>query len=732
MNDPPVPPERQTFISTSTPVETDPDTVQVEGVLERIVFESPESGFIVGRLSIPDQTELLTFVGAMLAVSPGDTVRLWGKWEDHPKHGRQLRVLRFETILPSTVDGIERYLGSGLVPGIGRTMAKRIVDKFGVETLRVIDETPHRLRAVEGIGAKRARQIREAWREQRAVQSIMIFLQGHGVPVGQAVRIYKRYGDRAIAVLRDNPYRLATDIAGIAFKSADAIAAELGMARDAPQRLVAGCRYCLDEAAGEGHVYLPRDALIQRAAEILSVDAALVEQTLAAGAAAGDLCGDPDRVYLPRFHQAEVGAAELLRKLRDAPMPEIPIQVERAVEWVEKTKQIKLSPEQRDVIRTAINAKVMVITGGPGAGKTTVLNSLLEILAVKGVSMLLAAPTGRAAKRMENATGRPAATLHRLLEFSPKTGRFTRDPERPLDTDLLVIDESSMLDILLFHNTLRALPPEARLILVGDVDQLPSVGPGNVLLDVISSNIAPTVWLRTVFRQAAQSGIIRNAHRINRGEQPEFNTDDFFFVERTDPAQARETVVELAARRIPRKFRLDPKRDIQVLAPMHRGEAGVSALNDALRAALNPDAPTIERRPFGLGDKVMQLRNNYELDVFNGDVGIIVKNDAEMKEIEVAFDDRRVIYPYALLDELAPAYAGTVHKAQGSEYPAIVMPLLPQHYVMLQRNIVYTGVTRASRLVIIVGHPRALARAIANTHVTRRFTALSERLQGLL
>ena len=702
----------------------------VEGVVDRIVYESAETGFFVARLRDKTSRELVTFVGNLAAVSAGETIRIWGRWVNDPKFGRQLRMERYETILPSTVHGIEKYLGSGLIPGIGREFAKRLVKAFGVDTLRVISEEPKRLQSVEGIGRKRASQIRESWERQRAIQSIMLFLQGHGIGVSQAVRIYKRYGDKAVAVLRENPYRLAQDISGIAFRSADKIAEQLGVARNAPQRIEAGLLYLLDRAGDSGHVFERAENLVQSAGELLGIDegANVFAAAFAALESRGQIVREEEAIFLERLWQAESDSARRLKRLIATPGEKVSIKTEKAIEWVEKTRKIKLSDEQREAIRTAIQAKVLVITGGPGTGKTTVLNGILAIFHAKDVSMELAAPTGRAAKRMEAATGREARTIHRLLEYSPKEGGFQRNEAKPLSTELVVIDEASMVDITLMHSLLRAIPRHARLILVGDVDQLPSVGPGNVLMDVIASQAVPVVWLKTVFRQAAQSGIIANAHRINKGQQPEFNTDDFFFVERKDPVKAMETVVQLVTERMPAKFGLDPKRDIQVLAPMRRGEAGVTRLNETLQAALNPGGSRIERHPFGLGDKVMQLSNNYELDVFNGDVGIVTTVDDELREAQITYDDRVVMYGFDDLDEVGLAYASTVHKAQGSEYPAVVMPMLTEHYLLLQRNILYTGVTRASKLVVIVGDRKAVGLAVRNIRQTQRNTRLADRL----
>lgn len=721
---------RQLTLRDTSPPTDNAESAEVCGVVERIVFESDDTGFLVGRLSAEGQPGLTTFVGNGLAVSPGETVRLWGRWVEDKRFGPQLRVERYETVMPSTAAAIEKYLGSGLVSGIGPTYAKRLVDAFGVETLRVIGEEPERLREVPGIGRKRAKQIRDAWAEQRSIQSIMLFLQGHGIGLSQAVRIYKRYGDNAVAVLRENPYRLARDVAGIGFAKADKIAGEMGIAKDSDKRAEAGLLYVLDQAGGEGHVYLPEKDLFSRAADLLEREAASLEDPLAALVDAEAAVREDGRVYSPPLHAAETGCARLLARLMRVPLPKVPIDVPRAIAWIEKTGGFALSEEQREAVRTAIASKVMVITGGPGTGKTTVLNGLLDVLDKKQLTLALAAPTGRAAKRMEAATGRPAQTVHRLLEFSPKHGGFTRHEGNPLETDLVVVDESSMLDIHLAHSLLKAMPPEARLVFVGDVDQLPSVGPGNVLMDLIASQALPVVWLKTVFRQAAESGIVSNAHRINHGDMPEYNTKDFFFVDRDEPARVLDTIVEVVHERIPAKFRMDPRRDVQVLAPMHRGDAGVQRLNEALQAALNPGVEAVARRRFGLHDKVMQTRNNYELDVYNGDTGVVAAVDAELGEVEVEFmDGRRVIYDSDALDDLTLAYASTVHKAQGSEYGAVVLPLVTQHYVMLQRNIFYTAVTRAKGLVVIVGQPKAVAMAVRNTRVTRRHTHLAARLR---
>jgi len=718
---------------------TDPSTdqldlepvVTLEGAVERIVYENPDSGFFVGRLRREGAHELDTFVGNMMAVSPGETVRLRGRWVDDKKFGRQLKVESYETLKPATVDGIEKYLGSGLIQGIGPKYAKRLVDAFGQDTFRVIDEEPKRLEKVEGIGPKRAARIREAWQAQKAVQSIMVFLQGHNITTSQAVKIYKQYGDKAAAVLRENPYRLAQDISGISFATADKIARQLGIDETAPPRLEAGLQHVLWQASTMGHAFLPRTQLLEEAAELLGVAAEALPPALDAAAAEHTVFVEEDRVFLPNLYTAEKGIAERLKVLLGSPAEPVTDRTENALKWVEKHHDITLSEEQREALRRAVQDKVLVITGGPGTGKTTVINSLLAIMQKKGLSYLLAAPTGRAAKRMEEATGREASTIHPLHEFSPKTGNFVRNEANPIAADLIVVDEVSMMDEVLMHCVLKALPPFTRLVLVGDVDQLPSVGAGSVLFDLIASQAVPVVRLETVFRQAAQSGIIANAHRINQGEYPAFNDEDFFLIDRADAHRALETIVEIVTHRIPQKFGLDPRRDIQVLSPMRRGEAGINRLNEALQEALNPGGEALPRRGLRQGDKVMQLRNNYELDVYNGDVGQIDTVDAETLEFEVAFhDDRRVLYSFDDLDELSLAYAATVHKAQGSEYPAVVLAFLTDHYMMLQRNVLYTAITRGKPLVVIVGNPKAVALATRNSRLTRRNTALADRLRN--
>lgn len=721
---------RQSDMYHSTPETKAEEEVCIEGTLERVVFESGDTGFVVARFQEEGKPSVTTVVGSFLAVSAGETLRLWGRWVEDKRYGRQLRVSRYQTLLPTSVKAIEKYLGSGLVTGIGPVYAKRLVAAFGVETLRVIEEEPQKLRRVEGIGSKRAALIRGAWTQQKAIQSIMLFLQGRDIGLSQAVKIYKQYGDKAVAVLRENPYRLAIEIKGIGFKSADGIAKQMGVEPTAPQRIQSGMLHVLDEAASQGNTFLPLAELEQRSAALLDVPEDLLPPELTMLIADNQVVRDGDAIFPRDLHHAEKKCARYLRRLLELAGVETLYEAEKAIEWVERREAISLSDGQREALRQAALSRILIVTGGPGTGKTTLLRSLIGILKAKKQSVVLAAPTGRAAKRMMEATAEDARTLHRLLEFSPKSGGFLRHEGNPIEADIIIIDECSMVDVTLMHMLMKAVPPEARLIFVGDVDQLPSVGPGNVLMDLISSNIIPTVWLKTVFRQASESGIVVNAHHINEGKYPAFNTSDFIFLQRKAPQDAVATILELVTERLPKKFGYDSKRDVQVLAPMHRGDAGVGALNEALQNALNPGGKTLGRRAFRVQDKVMQTRNNYELDVYNGDVGYVASVDDDTGEAVVQFDAREVVYDVESLDDLSLAYAMTVHKAQGSEYPVVILPLLTQHYPMLQRNVFYTAITRAGKMVITVGDVRAVRRAVMNADVAQRHTRLAEYLRG--
>lgn len=725
----------------------------LEGAIERITFHNEENGYTVARL-VPDGKDYeVTVIGNMLGVQVGEHVRLEGEWTVHGQYGRQFKVERYASVLPATAAGIEKYLGSGLVKGVGPVTAKRIVRKFGAETLTVIDETPERLREVLGVGPKRVALIKSAWHEQRQIREVMVFLQSHGVSPALAVRIYKHYGDGAAGVVTNDPYRLARDIHGIGFITADKIARNLGIAPDAPERVAAGVAYTLSQKADEGHVYVPQGELVAEAAKLLEVPAPLAAAAIATLQQEEQVRVEPllgasglaeeRAVYLIPFYYGEIGVAGRLRGLMDA--VEDRCFVFRSFDWpqglavVQRETGLRLTAQQQAAARTALTERVTVMTGGPGTGKTTCTLAIIRLLDAARRSYVLASPTGRAAKRLGEATGREAKTIHRLLEWSPGgAGGFTfqRNEENPLDVDMVIVDEASMLDLLLTNHLLKAIPPGAHLLLVGDIDQLPPVGAGNVLRDVIDSDAAAVVRLDVIFRQAAGSFIIENAHRINRGQMPEWRPEqsqDFFLFQTDDPERAAELVVEIVQERIPRKFGI-PAREIQVLSPMHRGAVGVAALNERLQAALNPPAAgkperRIGGRIFRLGDRVMQMRNNYDKDVFNGDLGQISALDLVEQTLSVRIDERTVPYDFLELDELVHAYAVSVHKSQGSEFPAVVVPITTQHYMMLQRNLLYTAVTRARKLVVLVGAPRAVAIAVNNNRIADRYSALAERLR---
>ncbi|MEI7769965.1 MAG: ATP-dependent RecD-like DNA helicase [Chloroflexales bacterium] len=724
----------------------------LEGTLERITYQSDEDGYLVARLTPSGKAYLVTIVGKLIGVRPGETLALEGEWQEHREHGRQFLVSGYRTLMPATIDGMRRYLGSGLIKGVGPSTAKKITETFGKYTLDVLDREPDRLVEVPGLGRRKAEVIKAAWRAQQHIKEVMIFLQDLGLPTGLAIRIYKQYGDAAMGVVRDTPYRLADEVYGIGFLTADSIAAGLGVAPDDPQRIGAGLRHTLGQATDDGHCYLPAAELIRRAAGMLNVESDLVEAALNDPEIAGDIerpdrqpvAGPrpPDPVYLKALARAETGVAAAIARQARAPSTIAGFYAQARWDQVfahlAERREIALSARQQDAVRMALTSKVSVLTGGPGTGKTMTLRTVTTLLAARGYRCLLASPTGRAAKRLAEATGAPARTIHRLLEYAPGgAGQFRRNADWPLECDLLVIDEVSMLDVLLANHLLKALPPQAHLLLVGDADQLPSVGPGRVLRDLLDSGAVPSVHLSEIFRQAAGSGIAHNARRINLGEPPELvGHDDFFFFAAAEPERCAQLVVELVAERIPRRFGLDPRRDIQVLSPTHKGPAGVLQLNQLLQAALNPAAPGKLEKRFGLnlfrtGDRVIQQRNNYDLDVYNGDVGVVAAIDYAEELLHVQFEDGRTVpYDFAILDELALAYALSVHKSQGGEYPAIVLPMLMQHYALLQRNLLYTAITRARQLAVIAGDRRAVTRAVANHEVQDRYSGLADRLRG--
>ncbi len=715
-------------------------TEVLAGLVERVTFHSTESGFCVLRVKARGHRDLVTTVGHAAMISAGEWVTASGSWINDRNHGLQFKAHFLKTHAPSTLDGIEKYLGSGMIRGIGPVYAKRLVKMFGKDVFDIIEAEPERLREVEGIGPKRADKITSGWADQKVIREIMVFLHQHGVGTARAVRIFKTYGTDAVQIMSENPYRLAKDIRGIGFRTADLIAEKLGIEKTAMIRVRAGISFALTEAMGDGHCGLPRADLIGLAGKLLEVPAPLIENALAEELAeetvTADCVGDADCIFLTGLYLAERGIAEQLKRICAGSLPWPDIDADKALPWIEQKTGLSLAESQAEAVRLALKSKVMVVTGGPGVGKTTIVNSILRILAAKHVKLLLCAPTGRAAKRMTEATGMEAKTIHRLLEFDPKAFGFKRDLENPLECDLLVVDESSMVDVSLMQSLMKAVPSHAALLIVGDIDQLPSVGPGQVLADIIGSGAVPVVRLTEVFRQAAQSKIITTAHAINAGRLPDLTPPegdtDFYFVPAADPEQAVPRIVELVSKRIPRKFGFDPIKDVQVLCPMNRGGVGARSLNIELQAALNPAGEKKVERfgwTFAPGDKVMQIENDYDKDVYNGDIGMIEDVDLDEGEVAVSFDDRTVTFVFGELDTLVPAYAATIHKSQGSEYPAVVIPVMTQHYAMLQRNLIYTGVTRGKKLVVLVGQKKAVAIAVKNVSGRRRWSKLDEWLR---
>ena len=677
----------------------------LQGLLERVTFYNEENGYTIAKVKVHGRPDLVTVVGCLMCPTPGEVLKMRGEWANHPKFGEQFKIVQYQCQTPATVYGIQKYLGSGLIKGIGPVMAKRIVAVFGKDTLEVIENEPGRLSDVEGIGKKRMEWIRKAWEDQKDIREVMVFLQAHGVSSAYATRIFKRYGKDSIEVVKQNPYRLATDIFGIGFVTADRIAEKLGFAKDSALRAQAGVLYVLNELADEGHVFYPYEPLIEKSREILGVDREVIVRAVADTFEAKQIVIEDlnenleefrennKAVYLTGYHFAETNVAARIRAILKAGKSVRSIDADKVIDWVQKQLSISLAEKQIEAVKASVAEKILVITGGPGTGKTTIINAILKVFGRLKVDILLAAPTGRAAKRMAETTGHEAKTIHRLLEFKPQAGGFQKNSDNRLECDLLILDETSMVDILLMHHLLKAVPATATLILVGDVNQLPSVGPGSVLGDIIGSQAVRVVELNEIFRQAQDSDIIVNAHRINQGQMPAVKpkdaASDFYFIEQADPDKTLATVIDLVKKRIPSRFGFDSLADIQVLTPMHRGTVGAGNLNTELQSALNPGEIALSRgsRGFKVSDKVMQIRNNYDKEVFNGDIGLVRKIDLEARQTIIEFDGREVEYDLSDLDEVVLAYAVSINKSQGSEYPAVVTPILTQHYVLLQRNL---------------------------------------------
>lgn len=717
---------------------------QITGHIEHITFHNEENGFCVLRVKVPGNRQLVTVIGHAAAIGIGEFFEAQGIWVNDKTHGLQFKAESLTNVPPTTLEGIEKYLGSGSIRGIGPFFAKKLIAAFNIQIFDIFEKQPNRLTKIAGIGEKRKKMIITSWNDQKYIRNIMIFLQSHGIGITRAIRIYKTYGEKAIQIIQENPYRLAEDIFGIGFKSADGIAQSLGIAKDSLIRAHAGVRYVLQEFCNEGHCAAPLSALREKAIFLLEIPESIIntaiEDEIKAKNFVIENIQEQECVFLSSIHNIEVSIAKHIKRLKDGALPWGIIDAKKALPWVETVTKLKLSTSQQEAITKALNNKITIITGGPGVGKTTIVNSLLKIVLTKNIKLTLCAPTGRAAKRITETTKRQAKTIHRLLGFDPKSLSFKHNTNNPLDTDLVVIDEASMIDIALMNNLLKAIPDNAALLLVGDTDQLPSVGPGALLSDMIKSQVIPTVELTEIFRQAGNSKIIINAHRINQGKFPYYDknaneTTDFYLIPAETPEDINEKLLEVVTRRIPNRFGMNSILDVQVLSPMNKGALGTASINISLQEKLNGNAnPKITKFgcSFAPGDKIIQNVNNYDKDVYNGDIGFITKIDLEDSNLEANFEGRIVKYDFNELDEISLAYAISIHKSQGSEYPAVVIPISTQHYVLLARNLIYTGVTRGKKLVVIIGQTKALAMAIRNAKTQKRLTNLKLRLQKLI
>lgn len=707
---------------------------EIQGGVESIVYRSEESGYTVCAINMPGQKDPVTVVGNCAAIWIGENLKATGRWARHRQHGLQFQADSILCLAPTSAKGLERYLASGMIRGVGKVMARRLVEAFQEDTLRVIEKESARLEEVAGLGPIRRKMIKESWIEQRAVRDIMIFLQSHGMGPAHSARIYRQYGNQAIGIIRADPYRMCDDIWGIGFKTADGVAMSLGVPKESELRARAGLAYVLQTLTDEGHCYSPVAELVLQAQALLEIPAEILTAALEYEVRRGTLVNDQNRIYLKALHEAEAQIARKIRALLEAEAGFKPIIADKALPWAEKRMRIEFATLQAQALKMALEQKVSIITGGPGVGKTTIIRALVDIFGARALSLQLAAPTGRAAKRMEEATQHEARTLHRLLKYMPKTGTFEQGQNNPLKDQVFILDEVSMVDVPLMHHFLDALPDSSHLVLVGDVDQLPSVGPGNVLRDLIGSRAVPCCKLETIFRQEKGGYIVRNAHHVNHGEALESpaagELSDFYFIEAAEPDQVIERLMELVTERIPRKFGFDPMTDVQVLTPMRKNQLGADNLNALLQERLNPNGPDLRRfgRIYRLGDRVMQIRNNYDKEVYNGDIGRICRLGTEDQSLLVDFDGVSVPYEFTELDELVHAYACSIHKSQGSEYPAVVILLATQHFKLLQRNLLYTAITRGRKLVCLVGSTKAVYLAVRNTETRQRRTGLQERL----